>query len=432
MLKKGILTHAALAGAEAKNMILDQKAELEEYNKRWYKRTMTAPIDNDKLPLSLKIIGAIVCVGAAVALVNAIYTIVAAVQYFLDGNMDSLGLSTTVVTFIHLTIAVLLDAAFTIFGVRIFRNQRRYAAIVIYAVHILLIGAAICSLMLYGVTMYLVGYAVMFGILIAFQVYLDPSLRQERKLQRILRDADIRTEQEEGILGLDETGKGYITLDFFNLFWIFVVASIFGDVMETLFHYFYVVPGQWQDRAGLLYGPFSPIYGCGALLMTLVLNRFSKNNIGTLVAIFFAAAIIGGVFEYFVSLFMQYTYGAVAWDYTGQWLSIGGRTCGLAMAAWGAVGLVWMKLILPVLVRLVNKIPWNWRYTVTLIAAILMTVDIVMTLQSLDCWYDRLSGEAINTPIQDFYAKYYDNSYMANRFQSMTIVPDAAVRHGKI
>jgi hypothetical protein len=61
-----------------------------------------------------------------------------------------------------------------------------------------------------------------------------------------------------------------------------------------------------------------------------------------------------------------------------------------------------------------------------------MAVDIVMTLQSLDCWYDRLSGEAINTPIQDFYAKYYDNSYMANRFQSMTIVPDAAVRHGKI
>jgi nitrate/nitrite transporter NarK len=102
------------------------------------------------------------------------------------------------------------------------------------------------------------------------------------------------------------------------------------------------------------------------------------------------------------------------------------------MAAWGAVGLIWMKLILPVLVRLVNKIPWNWRYTVTSIATVLMAVDVVMTLQALDCWYDRLSGESINTPIQDFYSKYYDNNYMANRFQSMTIVPDDAVRHGKV
>jgi hypothetical protein len=74
-------------------------------------------------------------------------------------------------------------------------------------------------------------------------------------------------------------------------------------------------------------------------------------------------------------------------------------------------------------------IPWNWRYVITSVCAALMMVDAVMTLQSLDCWYERLSGNPINTPIEKFYDQHFDNAYMENRFQSMTIVPDDAVRH---
>ena len=60
-----------------------------------------------------------------------------------------------------------------------------------------------------------------------------------------------------------------------------------------------------------------------------------------------------------------------------------------------------------------------------------MLVDCVMTLQALDCWYERLSGDQVTTPIQQFYAKDFDDGYMENRFQSMTIHPDDAVRQGR-
>ena len=55
-----------------------------------------------------------------------------------------------------------------------------------------------------------------------------------------------------------------------------------------------------------------------------------------------------------------------------------------------------------------------------------------MTLQSLDCWYERLSGSTADTPIEAFYAKHFDNEYMAERFQSMTINPDNATPRQQI
>ena len=161
-------------------------------------------------------------------------------------------------------------------------------------------------------------------------------------------------------------------------------------------------------------------------LMPIFLNRFHKSN---WLVIFLVAAVIGGAFEAFVSLFMQYAFGAVAWDYSNMPGSLfGGRTCLPFMACWGLLGVVWIKLLLPFMLRLVNLIPWNWRYVLTTACAVLMLVDAVMTLQALDCWYMRLSHDPIDTPIQQFYDHEFGDTYMADRFQSMTIVPSGAVR----
>ena len=161
-------------------------------------------------------------------------------------------------------------------------------------------------------------------------------------------------------------------------------------------------------------------------LMPIFLNRFHKSN---WLVIFLVAAVIGGAFEAFVSLFMQYAFGAVAWDYSNMPGSLfGGRTCLPFMACWGLLGVVWIKLLLPFMLRLVNFIPWNWRYMLTTVAACFMLVDAVMTLQALDCWYMRLSHDPVDTPLQQFYDHEFGDAYMADRFQSMTIVPSDAVR----
>lgn len=397
-----------------------------EARERWYKRLLSTPEADKKLPIGVKILGVLILIGSAYELFEMGEAVWTAINMFRSGGMDALGVSTIVVTWVRLIDLVLLAVAFGVIGVQLLRGKRTYAALIIYAIYVLIIVGGLCSLMLFGIDPRLIVYGVSLVILVAFQVYLDPHLREERQLQRMLRDNEVKHEQEAGILGRDLTGKGYIKLDFFNLFWIFFICSILGDFIESIFHVAIVDPGHWQDRAGLLFGPFSPIYGCGAVLMTLFLNRTYKSNP---LLIFFASALIGGLFEAFVSFFMQYAFGAVAWDYSGQFLSLfDGRTCGLAMLAWGILGLGWIKLLLPGMLWLIDRIPWQWRYSVTTVATLLMAADCIMSLQALDCWYERLANDPINTPIKDFYAHYFDNAWMENRFQSMTIHPDSAVR----
>ena len=122
---------------------------------------------------------------------------------------------------------------------------------------------------------------------------------------------------------------------------------------------------------------------------------------------------------------MQTAFGAVAWDYTGSTIFglfpdpiaeiFHGRTSALFMCMWGALGCVWIKLCLPWLLKLINLIPWKARYGVT-------------TLEALDCWYQRESGYQPTSPVEEFYAKNFDDAYMEHRFQSMTITPEHSVR----
>lgn len=340
-----------------------------------------------------------------------------------EGDFSGYSASTLVIFYLHISITALAMAALCVVGVRLLRGKRRGAALAVQVLIGITIANFLVNTMLYGLGVNDFIFASVLGILIALSSYIDPALSEERALQRELRKMEDRQDAEDGTLGRDKTGSGYITLNFFNIFWIFVVCCILGLVIEEIFHA--VVFGGYQDRAGLLFGPFSPIYGFGGLLMTMALNRFHKSP---LIVIFLISAVIGGAFEYFTSWFMQFAFGITAWDYTGTWLSIGGRTNGMFMIMWGIMGVIWIKLFLPQILKLVNLIPWNWRYAVTTVCATLLIIDGMMTLQSLDCWYQRQAGQTPTTNVEMYYAQNFDDDYMANRFQSMSIDPDNATR----
>lgn len=321
-------------------------------------------------------------------------------------------------------LAITAIVLFVAMGVRFIKNNtlngERFAITTIA----LILGAFLAMMMLYGLSLFHIVYVVELVFLAVVTVYMDPELAEERYLSKEARTMDPQKRaQFEKKVDSRKPLKGYITLNFFNLFWIFVVCSILGLAIETVFHL--AIYHAYQDRAGLLYGPFSPIYGFGGLFMTVALNRFHDKPIPV---IFLISALIGGAFEFTVSWIMQSAFGIVAWDYSGTFLSIDGRTNFMFMCFWGMLGVMWVKFLLPILLWMINKIPWKLRYTLTVVCFVFMVVDVVLTVQTIDCWYLREAGHAPNTPLEEFFNKHYDNAYMEHRFQTMSMDPSQSSR----
>lgn len=356
----------------------------------------------------------------------------------INGNVAAKLGDNTLVAVGLIVAGIMLSAASAIilivFGLDLIKDQRRNAARLSYVLIAFTVVELLVDVMLQGIGPFLLRPAVQLVILIALSATVDPTLRQERELQRRLQEMLDRDAAAEGMLGRDETGEGYIKLNYFNLFWVFFVCSVLGLILEEVWHMVVVDPGVYQDRAGMLFGPFSPIYGFGAVLMTMALNRFYKKNP---LIIFLVSALIGGAFEVFVGWFMQTSFGVVSWSYSHIRLFgmpdpiavlTGGRTCTPFACMWGLGGLIWIKVLLPRLLKLINMIPWKRRYSATVILTAVMLIDGVMTLQSLDYWYQRVNGTVRNIPVAQFYDKHFDNEYMENRFQSMTMSPKDATR----
>ncbi len=391
-----------------------------------------------KIPLIIKVY-AVLCTLSGVGTLPSVAVFMwQVITALINGNVAAKLGDNTLVAVGLIVAGIMLSAASAIilivFGLDLIKDQRRNAARLSYVLIAFTVVELLVDVMLQGIGPFLLRPAVQLVILIALSATVDPTLRQERELQRRLQEMLDRDAAAEGMLGRDETGEGYIKLNYFNLFWVFFVCSVLGLILEEVWHMVVVDPGVYQDRAGMLFGPFSPIYGFGAVLMTMALNRFYKKNP---LIIFLVSALIGGAFEVFVGWFMQTSFGVVSWSYShirlfGMPDSIavltGGRTCTPFACMWGLGGLIWIKVLLPRLLKLINMIPWKRRYSATVILTAVMLIDGVMTLQSLDYWYQRVNGTVRNIPVAQFYDKHFDNEYMENRFQSMTMSPKDATR----
>lgn len=205
-----------------------------------------------------------------------------------------------------------------------------------------------------------------------------------------------------------------LDISFFHIVWLFLLCSFIGLVGEVIVSFF--TDGRLESRAGFVIGPFSPLYGLGAVLITLALNPIRDRNV---IAQFAAGALVGGVLEYFTGWFLETRYGIVAWSYIDQPFNFHGHTCLSMMALWGIIGIAWVWIALPLAVKLVERIPVEIRKPLTAVAFVFIMADSVLTLACLDSWFWRTAGYPIENPIQQFCATYFGDEFMRTRFETM-------------
>ncbi len=189
---------------------------------------------------------------------------------------------------------------------------------------------------------------------------------------------------------------------FTKLFYLFVIGSFIGTLMETVWALF--EEGHFEVRVGMVYGPFIPVYGGGACFLTIVLYKLYKLSD---TFIFIISAVVGAGFEYLCSWFQEIVFGTVSWDYSNTPFNLNGRTNLMYALIWGFLGLVWVRYLYPWLSKLIEKIPKRAGSVITTFLIVFMIFNTFISITATYRWREREDG----IPATSDFAKYLDENF---------------------
>lgn len=232
------------------------------------------------------------------------------------------------------------------------------------------------------------------------------SLDYEKQLSDLRRQFNIIREKNDKIYETkieNEKDRPFAYgLSFPKLFWLFLIGSFFGTVLETVWGL--VMDGYFQMRVGLVVGPFIPVYGGGAVVITLCLYKLHKKGD---IIVYLASAVIGATFEYLCSYFQEMFLGTISWDYSDTPFNLDGRTNLTYALIWGVLGLVWLRYVYPFISRTIEKIPKKIGNILTVVLCIIIALDSVFSVLAVM----RKNERAEHIPPRTFIGVFVDNAF---------------------
>lgn len=150
-------------------------------------------------------------------------------------------------------------------------------------------------------------------------------------------------------------------------FLLFILYAIIGWMIEVTGKF--IQKHKFINR-GFLIGPYCPIYGYGALIITLLLSKYKDD----LFALFIMGIFICSVLEYITSYAMEKIFKARWWDYSNYKVNLNGRICLNNSVLFGLGGIFIIKISNPILFKILENI--NGLY-VNYIFAFLLLIYII-------------------------------------------------------
>lgn len=222
-------------------------------------------------------------------------------------------------------------------------------------------------------------------------------------------------------------------ISIWRIFAYFVIYSFIGYIIETL--YAFVLYGVIESRQSFLYGP-----GLGAVVMICTLQYFGK-DIHTL---FLGGFLSGSITEYIVSFIGEKLLNTKWWDYSDKFLNINGRICLIYSIFWGLLGLYLIKVVNPLIDKLISWIKTKCGVvklrSVATILTVALIIDCIVSGIAIDFFLTRVAVEndldishkeqriekynqvyVENTNLSKFIYKYWGNNKMIKTYPNLTI-----------
>lgn len=161
-----------------------------------------------------------------------------------------------------------------------------------------------------------------------------------------------------------------------NMYYIncFFIYSILGYFLEIIFGFCIGA----NASSGVLYGPWTPIYGFASLIIILVSDKlFSNlhmNRVKETLIVLPVITVFITFLEFLGGIFIEYFFGFSFWDYTNRPYHLGKYVCLPFSLLWGVLSFIFIYFIRPFIDKYIKMIP----NIITYIMIILFIVDWVV------------------------------------------------------
>lgn len=195
------------------------------------------------------------------------------------------------------------------------------------------------------------------------------------------------------------------------LFWLFILGSVIGYIYEMIVVLFQ--KGFFESRQGLVYGPFTPVYGIGMIVYYVVLNVIDTKNKPK---VFLITMLLGGVTEYICSWVQESIFGTISWDYSYLQFNVNGRTSLLHCTYWGIAGILYVMFIDKILQNIKRFVCQKKLKIVTMFVVVFMILDIHISCMAAYRQFERKKNIAPENEMDEFLDKHYPDEYMNRIF----------------
>ena len=160
-----------------------------------------------------------------------------------------------------------------------------------------------------------------------------------------------------------------------NLILLFFAYAFLGWCIEVTLKYFQF--HRFINR-GFLTGPWLPIYGSGAALITVVIKGLAplEFSVGTT---FIVSFLLCGFLEYMTSYVLEKRFHARWWDYSQKPMNLHGRVWIGNLVLFGLGGVLIVHLFDPLLYRLFALISLPTREIMAATLSVIIAADFVMS-----------------------------------------------------
>lgn len=170
---------------------------------------------------------------------------------------------------------------------------------------------------------------------------------------------------------------------FYQVLWIFIIYAFIGWCTEV--SYAALDQGVFVNR-GFLNGPYCPIYGCGVLIVIVVLTPLK----GNLLILFLGSVLMTSILEYFTGYILEKVFHNKWWDYSDIPFNIKGYICLKFSILWGLACSFIMLVLHPVIFGFIKIIPKTLGIILLVILISAFAADCIVTVSTILKFNKRL------------------------------------------